>query len=108
MKEIEFKVEFENFYCPVTGQQVLQPEDFTPSPAMVFAFLHSAIFFEHLRKDLQDQFPNEFEDEGQHGDLYLKLTENVLKDDQNYLWITYGEPPFGAVSMCFDMAYLNE
>ncbi len=107
MKEIEFKLEFENFYCPVTGIQVITPDDFQPSPAMVFAFLHPYRFFQHLRKDLKEKFTEEFEDEGKHGELYLKLTEEVLKDEQNYLWITHGVPPFGFVSFCFDMEYSN-
>jgi len=108
LKEIEFKVGFENFYCPITGVQVLDPGQFNPSPAMVFLFLHSERFFEHLREDLQEKFSAEFEDEGRHGELYLKLTEEYLKGEQNYLWITHGGPPFGYVSMCFDMGYENE
>ena len=105
MKEIKFKIEFENFYCPVTGEQVLDPEQFNPSPATVFNYLHTYEYFEHLQEDLKQKFSEEFNDETKHVNLYLKLTEEVLNDKPNYLWITYGGPPFGAVSMCFDMKY---
>ena len=105
MKELDFNLSFENFYCPITGEQVIMPEEFSPSPAMVFTFLHPYTYFEHLREDLQEQFAEEFQDESKHGDLYLKLTEEVLKDEQNYLWITHGGPPFGYISFCFDMGY---
>jgi len=108
LKETEFKLQFENFYCPVTGKQVMDPEQFHLSPATVFTFLHSYRVFEHLGEDLRKKFAAEFEDEGRHGELYLKLTEEELKDEQNYLWITHGGPPFGYVSWCFDMGYINE
>ena len=108
MKEIEFKVDLENFYCPVTGEQVLDPEQFNPSPATVFVFLHSHRSFEHLQEDLKQDFFDDFNDENKHGELYMKLTQEVLKNESNYLWITYGGPPFGAVSMCFNLTYLNE
>lgn len=41
MTEVDLKTELENLYCPITGQRVLDPEQFHPSPAMVFLFLHS-------------------------------------------------------------------
>lgn len=105
MKEIEFNMEFENFYCPITGEQVLDPEQLNPSPATVFVFLHSHRSFEHLQEDLKRRYSEEFIDENKEGELYLKLTQEILKNEYNYLWITYGGPPFGAVSMCFDMEY---
>lgn len=105
MKEIDFNLDFESFYCPVTGMQVITPEEFHPSPALVFAFLHPYRLFEHLRKDLKEKFTEDFEDEEKHGELYFKITKEVLKNEQNYLWITHGGPPFGYVSMCFDMEY---
>lgn len=107
MTEVDLKTELENLFCPVTGQRVLDPVQFNPSPAMVFLFLHSYRFFEYLHKDLKEKFSKEFKDEDKHGKLYLKLTEEVLKNEPNHLWFTSGGPPFGAVSMCFDMGYRN-
>ncbi|MBO2546005.1 hypothetical protein J0871_16430 [Salegentibacter sp. BDJ18] len=107
MTEVDLKTELENLYCPITGQRVLDPEQFHPSPAMVFLFLHSYKYFEHLQEDLKEKFSEEFKDEDKHGELYLKLTEEVLKDEPNHLWFTHGGPPFGYVSMCFDMGYKN-
>ncbi|GAB2765689.1 hypothetical protein GCM10010465_08890 [Actinomadura fibrosa] len=72
---------------------------------MVFAFLHPYTYFEYLREDLREQFAEAYADEAKHAELYFKLTDEVLKEEQNFLWITYGGPPFGYVSLCFDMAY---
>lgn len=104
MREIEFKLDFENFYCPITGEQVLDPGQFNPSPAMVFLFLHPNRVFEYLRPDLKEKFKDLWEKKD-HGKLYLKLTDNELAGERNYWWITHGGPPFGCVSMCFDMGY---
>lgn len=108
MTEVDLKTELENLYCPITGQRVLNPEQFHASPAMVFLFLHSYKYFEHLQEALKEKFYEEFKDEDKHGELYLKLTEDELKDEPNYLWITHGGAPFGFVSMCFDMGYKNK
>ncbi len=105
MKETEFKLQFENFYCPITGQHVLDPGQFNPSPAMVFLFLHPERSFEYLREDIQERFSELFNDPLKHGEFYLHLTEKEFGDKENYWWITHGGPPFGYVSMCFDMEY---
>lgn len=95
MKEISFDLEFQNFYCQITGKQVLDPSQFQSSPVMVFAFLHPYEYFEHLQDDLKEKFSEDFKDDGKHGELYLKLTEEVLKDEPNHLWFTHGGSPFG-------------
>ena len=105
MKETELSVDLENFYCPITGEQILDPEQFNPSPATVFLFLHREGSFEFLRQDLKEKHRKLYEDESQHKKLYMQLTEKDLVARKNYLWITYGGLPFGAVSMCFDMAH---
>ena len=38
MKELKYK-EMDNLFCPVTGQQILDPEQFNPSPALVFNYI---------------------------------------------------------------------
>ncbi len=108
MKETEFKLEFENFYCPVTGEHILDPGQFNPSPAMVFLFLHPERSFEYLREDIQEKFSELFNDPLKHGELYLHLTEKEFSDKENYWWITHGGLPFGYVSMCFDMEFEDE
>ena len=104
MKELKYK-DINNLFCPVTGQQVLDPEQFNPSPALVFNYLHYEDgTFEYLSEDLQEKFSEYYNDEQHHSILYKILTEKELKSSGQYLWITLEGHPFD-VSFCFDMNF---
>ncbi len=49
MTKVNLKTDLENFYCPKTGGRVLDPEQLHSSPAMVFLFLNSYRYFEHVQ-----------------------------------------------------------
>ncbi len=61
MKEICLNREFENFYCPVTGQQVLQPDDYFPTPALVFIYLDEFQSFEYIKPEIMEKYPKHFD-----------------------------------------------
>lgn len=107
MQEVSFNLEFENFYCPVTGRQVLDPGQFNHSPAMVFAFVGLENTFEYLRDNFVEKFVGEFNDETKHYENYEKLTQKILVNERNYLLISNGFARTGTASFCFDMEYKN-
>ena len=50
MKELRYK-EMDNLFCPVTGQHILDPEQFNPSPALVFNYIEfEGGSFEYLKR----------------------------------------------------------
>ncbi|TRO66944.1 hypothetical protein [Christiangramia sabulilitoris] len=107
MKELGFN-EMENLYCPVTGHQVLDPEQFNPSPALVFNYIKfEGGSFPYLREDFKEKFSEYYMNENHHSTLYKILTEKELNNSGRYLWITLEGHPFDT-SFCFDMTFGNE
>ena len=54
MKIIELNVDANaNFYCPVTGHQILAPEEYMPSPATAFCLPPDADDFSDITPELQ-------------------------------------------------------
>jgi len=78
MKEINFDLEFENFYCPITGKQVLDPDQLNHSYATVFPFLDTEDVFEHPQKDLVEKIAKKVKDETRHRELDQKHTETIF------------------------------
>lgn len=107
MTEICLDREFENLYCPVTGQQVLQPDDYFNSPAMVFIYLDEFQHFEYLAPTLKEKFPEHFEDnETINGEELLQKLKYDSRYNQDKLMITYGS--ISVARLCFDMGYKAE
>ena len=105
MKEICVNREFENFYCPVTGEQVLQPDDYFPSPALDFIYLDEFESFQYMRPELIAKYPQHFETNGDtiKGKKLLKKLKRDPVFSENKLIITYGT--MGFARMCFDLGY---
>lgn len=54
MQVVELDVDVEApFYCPVTGQQIIFPEDYTPSPATAFCLPPDADDFADIKPGLR-------------------------------------------------------
>jgi len=108
MKEICVDREFENFYCPVTGQKVLQPDDYFPSPALVFIYLEEFECFQYVIPEIAKNFPQHFDGQGEtlNGKELLKKLKKEFYKNSDKLIITYGT--MGTASMCFDLGYEAE
>ena len=107
MEELRFN-EMENLYCPVTGEQILDPEQFHPSPALVFNYIDfEGGSFSYLRQNLKNKFSDYYNDEKYHSTLYKILTEKELNNSGRYLWLTIEGHPFDT-SFCFDMSFANQ
>ena len=104
MKEICLNREFENLYCPITGQQVLQPDDYFPSPALDFIYLDEFECFQYMRPELMAKYPEHFEDnETIKGKKLLKKLKYDPVYSENKLIIKYGT--MGFARLCFDLGY---
>ncbi len=53
MQAVEIRLLQPNFFCPVTGRQILGEEACTPSPATVFVYIQDENLFDFVREDLK-------------------------------------------------------
>lgn len=54
MQQIDVEMDTGRFFCPVTGQQICDPEDVTqPSPATMFVYYNEVGEFDFVTKDLE-------------------------------------------------------
>ncbi len=54
MQRVELALDHHDFFCPVTGQRILGPEEFTPSPATAFVFPTQVDEFEFVREEFAE------------------------------------------------------
>jgi hypothetical protein len=54
MQTIDLELDHPDFFCPVTGQQVLSEDACTPSPATAYIYVQEENVFEFVREDLQE------------------------------------------------------
>ena len=103
--EIELNREIEQFYCPLTGKQVLFPDDYAVSPALLFIYIPEAEVFEYASDKFRKDFPDEFNEEGDARNP-LKFFKRLKKNHEwgyHKLMISHGV--CASISLCFDMSY---
>ena len=54
MQQINLRLDHVNFYCPVTGQQILGPDTIEASPATVFIFQDATRQFAYISDYLSE------------------------------------------------------
>jgi hypothetical protein len=54
MQQVELDLAHDNFFCPVTGERILGPESFAPSPATAFVFTPESGEFETIQEGLAE------------------------------------------------------
>ena len=72
-----------NFYCPVTGEQILGPESFTPSSATVFTFSPEAGDFDSIEepyKAVWEEIVEQCEDDYCSIDLWDVFCARIYED----------------------------
>lgn len=107
MNEICLDREFENFYCPLTGDPVLMPEGYNITPALLFIYVEEVGDFEYCSEELRETFPQYFDENDTvlNPEQFLKEMKEDLYWAHDKLLITYGQT--GSASLCFDMGYEN-
>ena len=105
MTEICLNREFDDFYCPLTGEPVLHPEGYNTPAGLLFIYVEEIQDFEYCSEALREKFPLHFNEKGEtvNGKLLFKTMKRHLDWGQDKLLVTYGT--MGAATLCFDLGY---
>jgi hypothetical protein len=113
--ELEFTDEFE-FFCPVTGNQILYVDEFQPSPAMVFCYLEDEDVFEEANDWTRQIFNLEDDDNYLDSESFRNDLSTILGNNEtrNLICFTITTCSMGCgpmssiVHFCIDMGYKKE
>jgi hypothetical protein len=119
MQRVNLNLDHYHFYCPVTGEKVLDPEFQASSSAMLFSYLETNDSLEHARDEFETLYENILEhiqkDSGlvdSYEKAFEKLLSNELLSDSNYILFTieyYNSGSGGHIlHLAFDMNYTEE
>lgn len=75
-----------DFFCPITGSQILGPDFFTPSPATAFTFSPEAGDFESIDepyKAIWDAIEEKRGDDEFGSELWTRFCERLAKEHPN-------------------------
>jgi hypothetical protein len=100
MQRVTLEIPHSNFFCPVTGVQILSPDSFNPSPAMLFCYVEGS--FEHSQ-DFVETLYEQCEDElkWRRGVSAFDLLVDVkLKDENNYVLFNIYQRGMGYGPVC--------
>ena len=106
-----------DFYCPITGSQILGPDFFHPSPATVFTFSPEAGDFESIDepyKAIWDNIEERFGEEEFGSDLWDRFCACLNREYPNVLifgFTSHGMacgPVSNTIYVAIDFAYSTE
>ena len=115
MQTVDLVLDHYNFYCPVTGQQIMgEFDDFKPSPAMVYCFVDEGESFEYALdwvSELYEKFMEENDDDCY--EAYRLVVESMDPEKTKNLvcFSVQDASPFssfGPAKLCFDMNYKEQ
>lgn len=108
MQELTLHSDPTQFYCPVTGEIILNREALTPSPALLFLYLHEVNEFEYVHESVRQKFPEHFmtgEDCENAEVLFVFLLKIYFENDPEMFLIHFGQ--VGRATMGFDFRMRN-
>ena len=108
MQQITLKLDHGNFYCPITGQNILSSENCEASPATTCIYLDEIGDFAHTSDDLSE-VQESLDDDSDESELDQFLA--AINDTKNLVVfsITVNNGPFSnAVHVGIDMNYCEE
>ena len=94
MQTINLDLDHSNFFCPITGIQILSDEDFKPTPAVKFFYSDSG-YLHYLSPELKDILKtlgyDEYDEDLEFdGDDFEKLVDN-FKDKSTWVMFAITE-----------------
>ena len=99
MQEVELILYHLNFYCPVTGQQIVDSEFHEPSPATVFTYLDELGEFQDIDPEFRDVFDSIEKKDGDCADnIFAKLKERITNEAIVCFTITFRGMACGPVA----------
>ena len=98
----------DKLYCPVTGQQLLHPEYFDPSPATIFNYFDDYKEFNEVTPEVKELYNKCLQDlEINKADtlepFYILVNEKLQKYHDRYLLLEIGDT-HANLFYCFNMA----
>ena len=113
--ELNLREDFE-FFCPITGEQIVFKDDFNPSKAMLFCYVDIANAFEHADDWTQNKFSINLDDPYLDLDTFHKVLKNEVDKGENSNFVCFSittegmacGPSCSTVYFCFDMDYREE
>jgi hypothetical protein len=115
MQVVELDVAVDQrFYCPVTGQLILAPEEYTPSPATAFVLPPEAEDFDAMLPGLRKIWDKVRATPGEENAMPWQLFESFCKELEQHTNLvlfnltTHGMacgPVSDSVRLCIDFAY---
>ena len=108
MQQIPLKLDHGNFYCPISGQNILSSENCEASPATSFIYLDEIGDFAHTSDDLAE-VQESLDDDSDESELDQFLA--AIKDTKHLVVfsITVNNGPFSnAVHVGINMDYYKE
>jgi hypothetical protein len=115
MKQIELDLDHVNFYCPVTGEQIVSSELCTPSPATAFIYLDEIGDFVEISEEFAEINEKIIEKENEDEDFFhfetfmkaIKKIKNLIVFSITTRGMACG-PVSSTVHIGIDMNYCNE
>lgn len=98
MPGIYLNRDFEQFFCPLTGEPVIFPEGYNTPPSLLFIYVEEIQNFEYCSKSFQTGY---LKDSFEPAYLVKKLRNN-----EEVLLISYDS--MGPVTLGFDLNYAKE
>jgi hypothetical protein len=112
MQNVIVELGQENFFCPVTGKQILSEETFTPSPATVFVLVDDSEQLEHGTPEQVQLWETFKESEEDAADAFKKFCESFEGDSIICFSLSSHElggcQPNSSVHIAIDLAYCEE
>lgn len=111
MQIVKLHLDHYNFYCPVTGQRILDEETFNKSPALRFAYVDVGDFefADEEIKNLFDEYKKLHGEDKDSLDLFEEFVENTTLVDVIVFQITHSGIACGPASttvwFAIDMNY---
>jgi len=109
--EMEIDTDME-FFCPITGKQVLGPDGFKASKATAFIYSPDASDFEMIQPwatKIWDAIESKASEEDMHEELFERFLEKLKKHCNLVTFVFSAGGPWSVTNyLCFDFAYGTE
>jgi hypothetical protein len=113
--ELNLREDFD-FFCPITGEQIVFKDDFNPSKAMLFCYVDIANAFEHADDWTQNKFSINLDDPYLDLDTFHKVLKDEVDKGENSNFVCFSittegmacGPMSSTAYICIDMDYRED
>lgn len=110
MQKVYLSLNHDDFFCPVTGQQILSEFDLKVTPSLKFFYADTGFIFHASEDILQVLALNDYDISGESVEIDINEAEELIKDMKSlkncilFIVNTGGSgPASGSYGICIDM-----